>query len=220
MKKLVWVICAFAAACDSPTVPERFLRDVYDFRLIMPTDTQTLRWLAGAVVKVFVVDDVDATRSQYLRDGVTHGMQVWNTAALYGEVQLVHTDRVDDADVLVQYTPATTPVDLSGCPPGGGSAYTTFCLTADEEHLSVFPLISGSSGRVKFVVTVRATAATDAVNVRQLVSHELGHAIGIVRHSPKQTDLMYGGTLNRDAPSPSDRATLQVLYHTAPDITP
>jgi predicted Zn-dependent protease len=84
----------------------------------------------------------------------------------------------------------------------------------------VFPLISGSSGRVKFVVTVRATAATDAVNVRQLVSHELGHAIGIVRHSPKQTDLMYGGTLNRDAPSPSDRATLQVLYHTAPDITP
>lgn len=220
MKKLVLVLCAFAAACDSPTVPERFLRDVYDFRLIMPTDTQTLRWPSGAVVRVFVVSDPDATRNQYLRDGVAYGMQVWNTAALYGEVQLVQTDRVDDADIVVQYTPAVSPVDLSGCPPGGGPAYTTFCLTTDEEHLSVFPLNSGGTGQVKFVVTVRATAATDAVNVRRLVSHELGHAIGLVQHSPKQTDLMYGGTLNRDAPSPADRATLQVLYHTSPDITP
>jgi predicted Zn-dependent protease len=220
MKKLLLVLCACAAACDSPTVPERFLRDVYDFRLIMPSDTQTLRWPLGAVVKVFVVSDPDAARSQYLRAALVHGMQVWNTAALYGEVQLVQTDRVDAADVVVQYTPATSPVDLSGCSPGGGNAYTTFCLTADEEHLSVFPLLSGGTGRVKFVVTVRAIAATDAVAVRQLVSHELGHVIGIARHSPKPTDLMYGGTLNRDAPSPADRATLQVLYHTSSDITP
>lgn len=220
MKKLILVWCVVAAACDSPTVPERFLRDVYDFRLIMPTDTQTLRWPVGAVVRLFVVNDPDATRTEYLRTGVAHGVQAWNSAALYGEVQLVQTDRVDDADVVVQYTPATSPVDLGGCSPGGGAAYTTFCLTADEAHLSVFPLTSGGTGRVKFVVTVRATAATDAVNVRQLVSHELGHVIGIARHSAKQTDLMYGGTLNRDTPSPADRATLQVLYHTSPDITP
>ena len=220
MKRLLFLLCPLASACDSPTVPERFLRDVYDFRLNTPAPS-VLRWPNGTTVKVFDVADADATITQYLGAAVTHGIQVWNAAALYGEVKLERTDQIENADVVVEYSLTTSPLDLSGCPPGGGFAYTTFCLTADSEHLRVFPLTSGGTSRVKFVVTVRTTSATDAATVRKLVAHELGHVLGIAQHSPKQTDLMWGGTtLNREDASPADRATLQVLYHTVADITP
>lgn len=219
MKKILITALVFAAACDSPTVPERFLRDVYDFRLITP-DPLVLRWPAGSTVKLFVVADADATRTGYLRAAVEHGMRVWNTAALYGEVQLAETTTLGDADVVVQYSQSESPVDLSACAPGGGLAYTTFCLTGDEDHLLPFPLKAGGDSGVKFVLTVRTLSTTDEVTVRRLVSHELGHVLGIAQHSPKLTDLMYAGTLNRDEPSAADRHTLQLLYHTDADITP
>lgn len=219
MKKLLIALCALTAACDSPTVPERFLRDVYDFRLLTPTP-QIMRWPIGTTVSVFVTPDTSTARTAFLRDAVTHAARVWNDAALYGEVQIAQTDDIGNADVVVQYTPATSPVELANCPPGGGMAYTTFCLTTDREHLTSFPLTGGGPSRVKFVVTVRASAAPDAASVRRLVTHELGHVLGIAQHSPRETDLMHASASNRDAPSPADRATLQVLYHTLPDITP
>jgi len=216
---IVLALCV-AAACDSPTVPERFLRDVYDFRLITPAP-QVLRWPTGTKVRVFTVTDPNATIDQYLQDAMPHGVAVWNTAALYGEVELEEVDDVATADVVVMYSLSTSPVDLSGCPPGGGNAFTTFCLTPDNEHLRVFPLNGGGTSSVKFVVTVRTSSATDATTVRRLVAHELGHVLGIAQHSPKQTDLMWGGVaLQRDDASPADRSTLQVLYHTRADITP
>lgn len=219
MKKMLLIACVCAAACDSPTVPERFLRDVYDFRLTTP-EPLVMRWPAGSTVKLFVVDAADVTQTQYLRAGVDHGIRVWNSAALYGQVQLAETKTVGEADVVVQYSLSESPVDLSACPPGGGLAYTTFCLTNDEDHLRPFALAAGGASAVKFVLTVRSLASTDEATVRRLVSHELGHVLGIAQHSPKLTDLMYAGTLNRDEPSAADRHTLQVLYHTAADITP
>ena len=220
INSLILTALCTAAACDSPTVPERFLRDVYDFRLITPSP-QVLRWPTGTKVRVFTVTDQNGTIDQYLQDAVPHGVEVWNTAALYGEVELEQVDDVASADVVVMYSLSTSPLDLSGCPPGGGNAYTTFCLTPDQEHLRVFPLSGGGTSSVKFVVTVRTSSATDATTVRRLVAHELGHVLGIAQHSPKQTDLMWGGTtLQRDDASPADRSTLQVLYHSRADITP
>lgn len=218
MKKLLLVALALGA-CDSPTVPERLLRDVYEFRIRTP-EPQVLRWEIGQTVRVFVVDDANATRAEYLRAGVTHGITAWNNAALYGEVVLEEAESIEEADVVVEYSEMESPLDLSSCLPSGGFAFTTFCLTSDRLHLEPYSLHAGGQTGVKYVVTVRTTAATDAANVRRLVTHELGHVLGIGQHSPRQTDLMFAGTLNVDIPSPSDRATLQVLYHTRADITP
>lgn len=218
MRKLVLLACALAA-CDSPTVPERFLRDVYDFRLLTPS-AKVLRWPVGTTVRVFVTNDVDATRTQWLENGLAHAITAWDDAAIYGEVKLAEVKSVAEADVVVAYSSATYPVETSNCVPGGGFAYTTFCLASGGTQLAVFPLRDGSGGKVKFVVTIRTTAAVDEATVRRLLTHEIGHALGIAQHSPKPTDLMYAGTLARDDPSPADRATLQVLYHSAVDITP
>lgn len=218
--RILAIACLLMSGCDTPTVPERFLRDVYEFRLLTP-DPQVMRWPAGSTIKLFVVPDADATRTAYLRAAVAHGITVWNNAALYGEFQLAEAGSVEVADVVVEYSLTPSPLDLSSCAPGGGFAYTTFCLDPDDDsRLASYDLRDGTPSNVKFVLTVRSSSATDATNVRRLVTHELGHVLGIARHSPKQTDIMWEGTLNRDDPSPADRATLQVLYHTQPDITP
>lgn len=219
MKKLFLLLCVALAACDSPTVPERSLFDVYDYRLLTPNPV-VLRWPIATTVRVFAAQDTDATRTQWLRAAVAHSASVWNTAAVYREVQLEQVSRVDDADVVVQFTTTNSPVSTSNCAPGGGLAYTTFCLDDTGEHLAVFPLIGGGSGHVKFLVTVRTVIGLDQASVQRLVAHEIGHTLGIAQHSLKPTDLMYTGVLQRDVPSPGDRATLQVLYHTRADITP
>jgi predicted Zn-dependent protease len=219
MKKFLLLGLVLLAACDSPTVPERFLRDVYDFRLRTP-EPVTFRWELGSTVKFFVVADNDAARTQYLRDATVHGVEMWNQAALYGEVALAMAESIQEADVVVEYSHVASPVELSDCFPSGGLAVTTFCLTESGTNLKVFPFVSGTGSNVKFVLTVRVTPQTSETDVRRLVTHEIGHVLGIAQHSPKQTDLMFGGALLRDDPSPADRATLQVLYHTKADITP
>ena len=219
MKKLFLLAGALLAACDSPTIPERLLRDVYDFRLITPAP-KTMRWPIGSTVRVFVIGTSDATRTDWLKRAVDHGADVWNRVSLFEEVKLEQVTNIAQADVIVEYSLTTSPVDLTGCPPSGGLAFTTFCLTSTQDHVAVFPMRDGSPSTVRFVISVRDAAATDEATVRRLVTHELGHVLGLAQHSPKQTDLMYSGTLNRDDPSPADRATLQVLYHSAADITP
>ena len=58
-----------------------------------------------------------------------------------------------------------------------------------------------------------------AACVVRVTVHELGHAIGILRHSSNPADLMYPSPAVA-APSDGDRRTVEVLYHTAPTIRP
>lgn len=216
------LLCALAlGACETPTVPERFLRDVYEFRLLTPSP-KTLRWPLNSTVHVFVVTSSDAARTQWLAAGVGNAVTVWNNAALYREVKLVQVGKVEDADVVVQYSLTQSPVDLTDCLPSGPDAVTTFCLSpTDPKHLRVFPLRNGASNsHIRFVVSVRESAAADEETTVRLVTHEMGHVLGIARHTEQPTDLMYRGVLARKDLNARDRATLQVLYHSEADITP
>jgi predicted Zn-dependent protease len=215
MKRLL-LVCLLAAACDSATVPAQ--QNVYDFRLLTPAP-EVLRWPTGSTVRAFVVSDANATITGWLRAAVEHAVSIWNAGVLYNEVKLVVVDAIEQTDVVVKYSASESPVVVSSCMPSGGLAFTTFCLTSDGAHLEIFP-ITGKASSVKFVVTVRSDVASAETIVRRLVTHEFGHVLGIEQHSPSQTDLMYGNTLTRDDLSAADRATLQVLYHTRPDITP
>ena len=218
-QRAILLLLALITACDLPLVPERRLRDVYDFRLLTP-EPRVLRWPIGSEVRVYVAEDQDAARTAALHSALENGIRVWNAAALYGEVKLVQTRQLADADALLRFSSTLPPLDTGNCPPGGGLAYTTFCLDTSGAHLASFPQPNGGETRVKFIVTVRAQTTLDADAVRRLVAHELGHVLGIGQHSARQTDLLYGGMPARSDLSPADRATLQVLYHTRPDITP
>lgn len=219
MKQLILLLCLVAGACDSPTVVPRRFGDIYEFRLLTP-DAKVLRWPAGSTVRVYVHPDANATLTGYLERAVEHAAAVWNEAALYGEVKLERTTALTDADAVVQYSVSDSPVNSANCPPSGGLAYTTFCLTQDQDRLTTFPVRDISDSGVKFLLTVRTVSSPTEESVRRLVTHELGHVLGIAGHSPTPNDLMYSGVLQTDRPTVRDRATLQVLYHTLPDIMP
>jgi hypothetical protein len=219
MRRILIAAIALLSACDSATVPERSLNEVYEYRLSTPAP-RVLRWPVGTTVRVWVAADADPARTSLLENAFAQAADAWNSAALYGEVELQKTDDIVNADAVLLFSSTPPPVDLSNCPRQGALAITTFCLDMqDQNRLAVLPLLSGGGGRVRFLVTV-AAVVNDAEQVRRLVAHELGHVLGIARHSPRPTDLMYGNTLTTAVPSVADRATLQLLYHTRPDITP
>lgn len=211
---------ALAAACDSPTVPERQFQDVYDFRI--KSVNKTLHWPLGSNVRVYVVGGSTNDPNGWLSSAVDHAASVWNAAALYGEFHLQQVKSVNEADAVVQFSLVQSPIDVSACLPSGPDAVTTFCLSAQQsDRLYVFPLKDGGTSNVKFVVSIRQTAAVDQETTWRLVTHEIGHVLGIAAHSPLATDLMFGGSpLLRSDPNSRDRATLEVLYHTKADITP
>ena len=218
MKRLLIAAITLLSACDSATVPERSLNEVYEYRLSTPAP-RVLRWPVGTSVRVWVAADADQSRTTLLENAFAQAADAWNSAALYGEVELQKTDEIGNADAVLLFSSTPPPVDLSNCPRQGALAITTFCLDVQNPNrLAVLPLLSGG-GRVRFLVTV-ASVVNDAEQVRRLVAHELGHVLGMARHSPRPTDLMYGNTLTTAVPSVADRATLQLLYHTRPDITP
>ena len=220
MKRIIFV-AALLAACDGSIVAERRLQDVYDFRI--KSINKTVHWPLGSTVRVFAVDGPTSQQTDWLVSAVDHAATVWNAAALYGEVHLERVSRAADADAIVEYSfTQNSPVDVSGCLPSGPDAVTTFCLSPQQsDRLYVFPLKDGTTSHVRFVVNVRQSAAVDQETTWRLVTHEIGHVLGIAAHSTLETDLMYGGaTLLRNDPNDRDRNTLEVLYHTKADITP
>lgn len=219
MKKLLLTLTVVLTACESTTIPERVAGEVYEYRLSTP-ELRVLRWPVGTTVRVHVAADAEAARTAQLESALTHAIDAWNDAALYGEVQLARTSTVESADAVLLFSSTAPPLDLSGCPRGGALAVTTFCLDPQQpSRLAILPLLNGGGGRVKFLITIAGVVSDDEL-LRRLVTHELGHVLGIAQHSPRSSDLMYGGTLTTAFPSAADRATLTLLYHTRPDISP
>ena len=218
MKRILALALA-VVACDPTSIPEPLASGIYRYELPTPA-LRVLRWPTGKVVSVFVVDHPDAARTQALRDALAHAAEAWNTAVLLGEVQLRETRNIAEADALLNFTGSVLPVDVSNCQPSGSGAFTTFCLTDDDEHLTAFPLVGGGASQVKFIVTVRTVIPMDTAEVTRYVAHEMGHVLGLAQHSPVNTDLMHELAGVAARPSRRDRATLQALYHTAPEITP
>lgn len=218
------------AACDGPIVPPNTTADIYDFRL--PTvPPSVIRWPSGTRVRVHVAGAAGA-RADSLSAGLARGAAEWNRHALYGEYEVVRASSLGAADVVLRWSDEPSPVDMTECAPELASAVTTFCLSADDpSRLHVFPLARppvfdppivdpDATSSVRFVITLLGTPAANSEAVSRLVLHELGHVLGIGRHSPDAGDLMAAGVPTRHSLSSADIATIQILYHTRPDITP
>ncbi|MHB1311974.1 MAG: hypothetical protein ACYC3L_08145, partial [Gemmatimonadaceae bacterium] len=97
---------------------------------------------------------------------------------------------------------------LAGCaePPPFAAGVTFFCPASDTAL--TLPLLSGAAGRVKVDIAVNIAAASVANPLSALVTHELGHAVGIGGHSPDAGDVMYAAPAT-SLPSRRDITTLR-----------
>lgn len=212
-------LAVLVAACETPAGPAA--RQPYDFTL--PTSPALVyRWSEGATIRVFVAGGESRARARILARALEAAAADWEAALEADVVRFAVVPSVDEADVVLRWSDVPAPVETAGCEPQlAGRATTTFCPTADGRALRRFPVAdarAAEAGTVRMVVTVLAGEAMREARVRQLVAHELGHVLGIGRHSPSPEDLMWEGALTSSAPSEADRASIELLYRSVPDI--
>lgn len=214
------------SACETPTIPGR--EEAYPFSYV--AGDLVFHWPAGSTVHVYVDESGDPARAALLTSAAAHAIAAWNDAVLFGEYRLVRAAALGEADVLLRWSDTELPVrtpDPARCAFHVGRAVTTFCpqfddATGSSGRLLVFPRVDveedGQQGRVRFVVTM-STVEADGGRLKALVTHEVGHTLGILRHPGTNVGSSVMLELPTDSvPTPADRATIQVLYHTRADL--
>jgi predicted Zn-dependent protease len=207
------VLVAAAAACSDIATPIR--QDFYEWRLIGPSatgsgeDSLSFHWPRSRLPVRFWVEDAAS-----LPQNVTAGIAAWRKAFLYGEFDATIVSDSSTADVIVRAGPAPgTLFDRARL----HSALAPECSGATDLDISA----DHTELRTPIRVYVDPHANPDAAGLPECLAltttHELGHALGIWRHSVAATDLMYVDPIVA-APSERDLGTAEVLYHRTPDL--
>ncbi len=207
-------LLALAAACTDAAAP-RVDPPAYD-----PTQLSgglVYRWPSGTTIAVFV-DPTAVGAGVDLAGATSAGMAAWKAALGGNQFAFRTTATAADADVIVHVSAAPRLVGLAGCaePPTFAGGVTFFCPARDSAL--TLPLVGGpGTGRVKLDIAINP-AATNATNtLRALVTHELGHAVGIGGHSPDALDVMFAQP-SVSVPSLRDITTLRWLVRQVIDL--
>lgn len=205
-------VAVAALACADIASPSR--ADRYEWRRIVATgpgtaDTLSFHWPRSRLpVRVWVEDTLN------LPSHVQDGIDQWKAAFLYGEFDAVIAPDSSTADVVVR----------AGSPVKGGFSVIRLASMAPEcEGGTDFDLPSGSlelQPPIRVFINPRFDPATPGVAecLALTTTHELGHAIGILAHSPVASDIMFGDPVV-SALSARDRATAEAAYHLQPNLS-
>lgn len=206
MKRTSAFLLLLVAACGEPTAPPR--QATYAFDL----SGDVFRWPAYRLPVRFFAD----TRGN-MRALVDRAVRIWESQFLYGEFRGILVDDSTAADVIVIWSDSVPP----DVPPDTGVPV----LACDGVTTFTFDSLTGT-GLARAVTTgigvrVGPTYAAGQVQAcaRRIAIHEIGHAIGLLNHSPYSGDIMYPSD-TASLPSVSDRRTVEILYHTTPTIAP
>jgi hypothetical protein len=211
---LVLVAASGGLSCADIAAPSR--SEAYEWRRIISTglgsaDTLSFHWPRSRLpVRVWAEDSLNLVAD------VQNGIDRWEAAFLYGEFDAVLVSDSSTADVVVRLASAVkggfsiTQLESAMAPECQGG--TDFDLPAGSNQLTM---------PIRVFVNPRFDPAAPGVAecMALTTTHELGHAIGILTHSPVATDIMYGDP-SVSSLSTRDRATAEAAYHIAPTLTP
>ena len=150
-----------------------------------------------------------------LPDHMARAIAAWKSAFLYGEFagQLVNDSA--NADVIVRAGPppgsklaASRRLNAALAPQCGGATDLDVSLDHTQLELPVRIYLDPHSD---------PSAPGLAQCLALTAIHELGHALGIFQHSLDSDDIMFFDP-SVALPSERDRETIEVLYHTPPNL--
>jgi len=210
VKRALLGLALLAGACE-PTAPVRdCVGCTYDFADTIPPDTVLVFHWPAARLPVRIFADPRGAMPTL----VSLGIAAWEGQFLYGEFSGVRVTDSSQADVIFLWQalpPPDVPPDTVGPVPA--------CDGATTNPSVVF---ADSSANVLHVTLSATTGYTDAkvsACLRRVAIHELGHALGLLKHSPYGADIM-NATPTVTTPSAEDRRTIELLYHTRATVAP
>ena len=149
---------------------------------------------------------------------VANAAAVWSGAFRCRELSLTQTTDSTRADIIVRNPPNLPALRLPGVRSLGVDS-TNACtgvtqFVADSDSTALV-------GPMRSYVSPFPGVADSLVQscYHFVVAHELGHALGILAHSPDPNDLMYSSP-SRLYLTADDRYTIQLLYHLTSRLAP
>jgi predicted Zn-dependent protease len=201
------------AACSDIATPIR--NDFYEWRLVVPkasvsgNDSLTFHWPKERLpVRIWVEDAAG------LPVNVPAAIAAWRRAFLYQEFDATIVGDSATADVIVR----------AGAAPGALFSRTRLHSALAPECAGATDLdVSDDHTELRLPVRVYIDPQANADNpnlptcLALTTTHELGHALGIWRHSGEPTDLMFSDP-SVDAPTDRDLATAEMIYHVPSNV--
>lgn len=151
-----------------------------------------------------------ADQARELRFHVANAIRTWMEAGLYGEFRGVLVADSQFADVIVALgTPQTTTGTDNGPASSDCNASTSIEVSLDTTITLPF----------RTVVRARPGATVEQVArcLPAVLTHEMGHTLGLFHDSDDPQDIMYRPP-SAAFLSLRDRATFTSLYHTRPTV--
>lgn len=192
-------------------VPPRAAENFYEYRQVVGKDTLSFKWLpANLPVKIWVASDSP------LRPHLVTAIDRWERAFLYGEFRATLVADSTRADIIVRNAP----------PESSGASLPLAAFAPQCTGETNFSL-GTASGTLQLPWHVQVWPASDpnAAGIedcyRITVTHELGHALGII--NPNHAGAQVGDVMYRDPVfdglSERDQGTIERLYHSRTTLT-